>query len=273
MGCNMCTSNSIKFEIQQYFSSSITQLHLHNIRLSELLQSIKSHFLVIDKETYHQSQVKTEKQSVIDKQKYVSFINDKILINYSQSNESNLNNPLFFFFPKDQKAFLMNYFNRLYDNLNFGLEQLILFFMFFVNSEKFQSDKILFSQLEQTLSLLIFPNKKDCISFSSFKTMLSEVIYNIVVLPAVCLYLTSQNEVIKTEIHLILEGSYRKERINSYVVCELRVLEFYTFFSKDDLRLFLSQSEFEIQLFERMNTLFSWELDQVVSGFNSLSEK
>ena len=274
MGCQTCTSHSIKYEIQSYFSSAINTLNLHNIKITEFLSLIQEYFNI------ENSPIKFPKANLnsdinhnishIEKSKYNLFISNMILSNYKPTEES-MSSVYQLSFP-DYLTFLKTYFNRLYDNFNFGLEQVIFFFMFFINNEKFQTDKQVKTLLEDILIELMFVNKKDCMTFTSFKTMLSEVVYNIIVLPAVCLYLSS-NEFVKSEIQSLLEASYRKERINSYVMSELKVLDLYTFFTKDDLRKFISHSEFEIHLFERMITLYSWEMEQLLNGFNVHSNK
>lgn len=262
-GCNTCSSISIKFEIQSYFNDSISCLHLDTISISDILILIEKDFITDDLESIKNMSIKGNSGNAFDKNKYLAFIKDKIIKNYIQTAPKSL------IFP-DYKKFLDYYFIRLYDNFNYGVEQLILYLLFFVNKQNFSSNSEIKNNLENILSKLIFFNKKDSITFNSFKSMLGEVIYNIIILPAICLYLLTSGDYIKKEIQLLLENQYTRENINSYLFSELKVLDLYTFFSKEDLRRLFYIKEFEDVLFFKKNfSLYSWEYEQLLIGFNS----
>ncbi len=249
MGCNQCVTSLIQNDVQAYFIDAMNCLKVKNINLSEFIKIVKTN--LIDYK---------HKPHSVNKEKCLEFFN-------SIKDKDNLSSVTILF--PDKNKFIDFYLERLNEKINYGLEELIIFMLCFLNKEDFNKPSIV-KELQDLLIELIFINK-DYVTFNFFRSLLSEVVYNIITLPAICIYLLSTNENVKKEINYLIDGNYKREKINTFSFKELKFLDTYTFFSKENLERIISYKILSDRDDFQRSFIFSWDIEQLFIGFNLLT--
>ena len=187
-----CGASSSKYDLQQYFTEAIMSLNLNSLDVNDLIKLLDN-FINEDNDN-----------QIILNDKYKTFINDEVLINY---NNRDINNKVY----PNVKKFLETYFKNLYENLNYGVKEVFLVFLILMNKSFSKEEKAV---IQQYLNKII--NSQD-INELSIKVIANEIAYNLITLPSQVLYYLAEEEGFKNNLKSLVENELNKQKIVNFV--------------------------------------------------------